>query len=103
MSETSPFIRWKRGFLYPPFWALPHELLFMRLLFSVRRFHSKFFNMVFYPRGHSLIKVTGGPTLRLLPGAVQQLKLLPRVDTTSKILQPREEKLKHCYLELTEM
>ena len=44
------------------------------------------------PAGHSLIKVTGGPTLRLLPIAVQQLKLLPRVDTASHFLQPREEK-----------
>ena len=33
--------------------------------------------------GHSLIKVTGGPTLRLLPVAVKQLKLLPKVDTRS--------------------
>ena len=27
--------------------------------------------------GHSLIKVTGGPTLRVLPRAVQELKMLP--------------------------
>ena len=34
-------------------------------------------------RGHSLTKVTGGLTLRLLPRAVQQLQLLPGKDTTS--------------------
>ena len=32
---------------------------------------------------HSLIKVMGGSTARFLPGAVRQLGLLPRVDTTS--------------------
>ena len=37
--------------------------------------------------GHSLIKVTGGPTLRLLPRAVQQLKLLPGVDTKSSLTE----------------
>ena len=32
--------------------------------------------------GHSLIKVTGRvPTLRFLPRAVEQLKMLPRADT----------------------
>ena len=34
--------------------------------------------------GHSLIKVKGGgPTLRFLPRAVQQLKMPPRADTKS--------------------
>ena len=46
---------------------------------------------------HSLIEVRGrgegggggkGPTLRFLPRAVQQLKLLPRVDTTSHFRHP---------------
>ena len=32
---------------------------------------------------HFLIKLTGGPTLKFLPRAVQPLKLLPRRDTTS--------------------
>ena len=35
------------------------------------------------PGGHSLIQMTGDRTLRLLPRAIQQLKLLPKVDTTS--------------------
>ena len=79
---------WKRGFLYPQFLALTHELLFMQVLFSARGFHSKLSKMVLPQGGHSLIKVTGGSTLRLLPRAVHQLKLLPRVDMTSHFLQP---------------
>ena len=35
------------------------------------------------PGGQSLIKMTGGLTLRFLPRALQQLKMLPRVDTKS--------------------
>ena len=35
------------------------------------------------PAGYSLIKVNGGPTLRFLPGVVQQLKMLSRADTIS--------------------
>ena len=35
------------------------------------------------PGGSLLNQRDGGPTLKLLPRAVQQLKLLPRVDTTS--------------------
>ena len=41
----------------------------------------------YYPGGNYLIKVTGGseggPTVRFLPRAIQQLKLLPRADTKS--------------------
>ena len=46
-------------------------------------FIPSFLTWYFTPGGHSLIKVTGGLTLRILPGVVQQLKLLPRVDKTS--------------------
>ena len=39
---------------------------------------------------HFLIKVTGeGPKLRFLPGAVQQLKMLPKADTKSHFWHPR--------------
>ena len=44
---------------------------------------------------HSIIKVTGGSTLRFLPRAIQQLKLLDGVDTTSNFLHPRADNKPH--------
>ena len=35
--------------------------------------------------GHHLIKVEGGTTLRFLPGAEQQLKMLPGADEKSRL------------------
>ena len=45
--------------------------------------------------GNFLIKMTANLTLTLLPRAVQQLKLLPRVDSTSHFLYPRADKKPH--------
>ena len=42
-------------------------------------------------REHSLIKVTGEG----LPRAVQQLRLLPRVETTSQFLHLRADRIAH--------
>ena len=47
--------------------------------------------MQFLYGDHSVIKVTGGggSRLRLLPRAVQQIKVLPRAHTTSHFWRPR--------------
>ena len=44
-----------------------------------------------HPVGYFLIKVTGGLTLRFLPRAVQQSKLLSRVGTISRFLHHRAD------------
>ena len=46
-------------------------------------------------RGHSSIKVTGGPTLRFLARAVQQLKMKPRADTKSDSFHPTADTIPH--------
>ena len=48
-----------------------------------------------HPGGHSLIKVTRVPTLRFLPRAAQQLKILPRADTKSHFWHPRADAMPH--------
>ena len=51
------------------------------------------FKHALHPGGaHSMIKVTGVPTLRVSSGAAQQLKLLPKADTKS---HPRANTI-HC-------
>ena len=48
------------------------------------------------PKEHSLFKMTGGPTLRFLRTAVQQLKMPPRErDTKSHFWHPRADKIPH--------
>ena len=44
--------------------------------------------------GHSLIKVRGSET-KLLPRAVQQLKMLPRADRKSHFWHPRADTIPH--------
>ena len=91
MSEMRPFILWKRCVLYPPFGPCRMNCFLWGSCFFPGVFIPSFLTWYFTPGGHSLIKVTGCPTIRLLPRSVQQLKLLHRVDTRSQFLQPREK------------
>ena len=45
--------------------------------------------------GHSLIEVTREASLRFLPRAVQQLKILPRADTKSHVWHPKADTIPH--------